>query len=229
MDKVEQLLVVQERDTRIRQMQQELRDIPARKASEQERLEEHRRLLAQAEEQLKAEQVKIKELEVEVGSRRDRIAKLRQQQMELKTNKEFRAMEHEIVAVEEEITGLEDQELVLMEDSDRARREVKARQDALKQEDAAVAEDMTALDARAAGIEEQLREVEVQRAEAAVGIDPEWLSRYDAIRTRRPDAVAHVEGNFCGGCHMQLPPFVIHDTKKKDVMVSCTHCGRLLY
>jgi len=86
---IEQLLVVQEHDVRILQLEKEMRDVPARKERELERLNGHKAALAESEEALKAKQAELKQLEVETASNEEKIAKFRSQQLELKTNKEF--------------------------------------------------------------------------------------------------------------------------------------------
>ena len=226
---MERLLVVQEHDCRIRDMERELKDIPARATAEQGRLDEHKSALAEAEEALKLQQAQIKELDLEAQGRRQNITKLRQQQFEIKTNREFKAMETEIGGVERDISGLEDRELAMMEELEKARGAVTEKKEALGEEDAAVQSGVAELEERAAGVRHELEKEEAQRRTAAEGIDPEWLSRYERIFTRRDRALVPLENGVCGGCHMTLPPSVFHDTQKQDRMVSCNFCGRLLY
>lgn len=226
---VEKLLVLQECDTRIRDMEKELQDIPARKEREQSRMAEHEVALSDAEEGLKIQQVEIKQFELENDGRRERIAKLRQQQLLLKTNQEFRAIETEVKGVEGEISGAEDQELVLMESLEAAKGDVEARKHDLIVERNAVAEDVKVLDERSVGIESELGKAHEERKSRTEGIDVEWMARYERVMSRKDVALVHLEDGICGGCHMKLPPSAAHDTKKGSLMVSCDYCGRLLY
>lgn len=226
---IEQLLVVQEHDTRIRDIKQELRDIPARKAQEEERLKTHQDALGRAEERVKTKQAEIKDLELEVTSKREQITKLRQQQYELKTNKEFKAMETEIQGVEKEILGLEDKELVLMEELEAARSDVKERSGELEKEKAMVVADTQSLDERAEGIGGDLKELEQKRETLAAGTDKEWLVPYERLAGRKDPAVVELKDGICGGCHMKLPPSVGHATQKQTEPVTCDYCGRILY
>ena len=89
MSNIERLLALQEHDSRIRGIKKELRDIPERKELEIERLSGHKAALADAESTMKTQQAIVKELELEITARHEKIAKLRQQQFDLKTNKEF--------------------------------------------------------------------------------------------------------------------------------------------
>ena len=226
---IEKLLSLQERDCKIRGFEKELRDIPARKKEEESSLKERQQSLLEAEEFLKTEQAHVKEVELESGAMNEKVTKLRQQQMEIKTNKEFKAMELEIKDVETQISRLEDNQLILMEKVDEAKTHIKTAKKNLLEEEVLVRNDLQALDERASGIEVELKEVRSVRVGAAKEIDREWLKRYEQIFTRKDDALVAIDDGICGGCHLKLAPYVRHDAKKHAVMITCDFCGRLLY
>jgi len=227
---IDKLLALQERDLRVLQIEKELTDIPARKENELTRLHEHQAALAEAEEALKQTQAKVKELELETASKREQIGKLRAQQLLLKTNKEFKAMDAEIGAVENSIRGVEDRELALMEDVETATRDVAERKRDLDVENTAVQEDVSVLDERIAALNSELEDERSARSAAADGVDAEWLVRYESIfKSKGGAALVKVTNGVCGGCHMNMPPYIAHDAKKQLAMVSCDFCGRLLY
>ncbi len=230
MSTIEQLLVVQEHDVRILQLEKETRDIPVRKERELERLNGHKDALGAAEQALKIKQADLKQLEVETGSKQEKIAKLRGQQLELKTNKEFKAMEHEIEAIEGAIKSVEDRELSIMEELESARGGVEKSRNELEAEDSEVQEDIKSLDERLVGLEAELSDEAAARKAAAEGVDAEWLVRYEGIfKSKGGGALVPTTGGICGGCHMTLPPYLQHDAKKRLGMVVCGFCGRLLY
>jgi len=227
---VEQLRAVQEHDCRIRELEKEACDIPARKEQEVSRLNEHRRQLEEAEEGVKRHQVSLHELELEGESGEERIKKLRQQQMEIKTNKEFKAMEQEIAGAQMKISWLEDRELELMELLDAQRKEVVEKKKALADEDTLVQRDVAELDERLAGIEGELERERAAREEtAAVVTDAPLLARYNGLMRSKDRALVPLEGMVCGGCHMHLPPSVGHDIQREDQVVTCSYCARILY
>src|SRR5215208_2023026 len=65
-----------------------------------------------------------KKLELDAGTRRESINRLKTQQYETRKNDEFRAMGNEIERYEKEIQQIEDQELELMDQADKARIEL---------------------------------------------------------------------------------------------------------
>jgi predicted nucleic acid-binding Zn-ribbon protein len=38
-----------------------------------------------------------------------------------------------------------------------------------------------------------------------------------------------VRNGNCGGCHLNLPPQVVHNAKTGGSLTSCDYCGRILY
>lgn len=226
---IDQLLIVQEFDCRIREIEKELEDIPHRKEEEKKRLEAHRQALAKAEQDLKSKQAEIKRFELESQARQENITKLRRQQYEIKTNKEFKVLEDEIKAIQKDIAGLEDRELGIMEAVEDAAGDVKARAHDLKAEDAAVQGDIQAWDGRIARIETELKDLSARRAKSVEGIPQPWLSHYEKVLTRRDKALVPVEDGVCGGCHMRVTPSVANNARKQTSVVTCDYCARMLY
>ena len=116
---LEQLLVIQDRQQKIRQFQNEIRTVPLQRKN----LEAQLAATVAGVEALKQKgrQVEIdrKRLELDVGTRTQTIARLRTQQYETRKNDEFQAMGHEIERYENEIRKIEDEELELMDQADK--------------------------------------------------------------------------------------------------------------
>ena len=219
MSEVEKLRVLQETDLRIVQIEKELGDIPARKEGECTRLEEHQATVAKAEDEMKERKSHVKNLELETTAKSDKINKLRTQQLDLKTNEAFRACDTEIAGLEAGIKKLEDKELKLAE----------ATED-LKEEEEIVEEDCVMLDERAADLQRELDEIKAGREAAAADVDPAWRKHYERLFANKRSVIVVSSGNgVCGGCHMKLPPYSLHDAKKQLKIVTCDFCARILY
>ena len=93
---LEQLLILQDRQQKIRQIQTEIKTLPW----ERDHLESQRAASAAGVEALKQKgrQVEIerKKLELDVGTRSESIARLKTQQYQTRKNDEFQALGHEI-------------------------------------------------------------------------------------------------------------------------------------
>jgi uncharacterized protein len=227
---MERLLAVQEQDLMILRIETELQDIPARKAREEERLKQHKEAMQEAEAGMLSAKSALRQHELEVQAKRDQISKLRTQQMNLKTNKEFKAMSDEVETLERSIRRDEDNEITIMEQMEASKAAMAAQQAALDAEQKDVNEDVKVFDERAGELQEELRSLQARRKELLDGIDPEWLRRYDAIlQRRRGAAVVSCANGVCGGCHMAVPPYQQHAARKQMEMVICGYCGRMLY
>ncbi|MBP7274856.1 MAG: hypothetical protein KBA51_01480 [Kiritimatiellae bacterium] len=225
-------------------MRREIQNIPSRKKQLMDSATDRRSALSSAEERLKHVQASIKQLDVEVGGLKDQILRYRQQQNEVRTNDEYRALEHEIAGCERQISEAEDRELQYMEDMDRVNAEVSSMRstwdDAVRAADAESAQ----MDAQGAELAARLAETEATRTAAAQQVPADWLSRYERIFNHRGDrAIVPIKSSapenssaqssgVCGGCHTTLPPQTINDARLSETngrIAVCAFCGRMLY
>jgi uncharacterized protein len=227
---IEKLLVIQDHDCRVNKAERELADIPARQATIETLLDDHRKAVAQAKEELKARLADMKKAELDVQSSRERIRKLREQQMQLKSNKEFRTMEDEILGVEKIIRGVEDKMLEMMEGVEAAQALIKEREGELKAEEKNVLGEIAVIEQRGTELRAEMERVRAERATLATAIEPGRLQHYERILANKKDrALVPVENGACGGCHMKLPPYMCHEAKKQMDVVVCEFCQRMLY
>jgi len=119
---VEKLLRVQHHDQKIKTIDKELSGIPVEEIDIKEKLVEDQRAVEAAKLEMQHTEVAVKNLEIDVATRRDSITKLKMQQFETRKNEEFQRMGTEIERYTTEIAGLEDREMELMEKADVQRR-----------------------------------------------------------------------------------------------------------
>ncbi len=229
MTNIEILLEVQQFDVKIARIEGEMRDIPARKDEELTRMDEHKKALEVANSNLQAKQAEIRQQELDVEALREKIKKLRTQQLDIKTNREYTAIEHEVTALNEKISGFEDKELVMMVEIDALKADVNTKEQELAEEKKFVDEDVILLDKRLEKMTKSLDDEKQKRALVAKDVDPEWMERYDIIRSRKDSALVKLVDGTCRGCFMKLPPAAIHAIQQHDKMTFCDFCGRLLY
>jgi predicted nucleic acid-binding Zn-ribbon protein len=227
---IEQLLVLQACDQEIRRLRREMQDIPRRQEQIEMRLTVQKENVERAEALLREKQAHIRNLAQESEAAREHIRKLRGQQLEIKTNEAYKALEREIATTMGKIRELEDQELETMEEAEAAKEELAGRRDALARESEGVDEELKVFAARSEGLGDELKAKEEERRTRAEGIDPAWLSRYERLFAKQGDmAIALVERDTCGGCHMKLTPSQIVSARRSDTLTLCDFCGRMLY
>lgn len=227
---LEQLLILQDRDQKIKRIRNEIRTVPQQRAQLETQLAATAAGLEALK--LKARQVEVekKNLELDAGTRRESINRLKTQQYETRKNEEFRAMGNEIERYEKEIRGIEDQELELMEQAEKLKGEVAAEDKSAAGARDSVARQATDLGAKEAELEARLQELNADRATIASSIDEDVLSRFERLFASKGDAaVVALEHEVCTGCHMKITTQTAHRVKNGREIVSCEQCGRILY
>lgn len=226
---LEALLVLQEKDRKISKLQREIRDIPSRKAEIETQLDHAKAKLAEA----RAAQMKVtsdlKQLEVEVEAHREKIDRYKNQQLEAKTNDQYRALLHEVAAEEKSISELEDREIVLMEQLEASKKSIEERAAELKEEEDGIREEQEMLLERLAEVQEDVNSLIADRERMVANVDASLVTKYERLFANKGDfAVVRVENGHCKGCNMRLPPQVVNDALNPAKLVICNFCGRML-
>jgi predicted nucleic acid-binding Zn-ribbon protein len=227
---LEQLLILQDRQQKIRQIQTEIKTLPL----ERNHLESQLAASAAGVDALKqkARQLEIqrKKLELDVGTRSESIARLKTQQYQTRKNDEFQAIGHEIERYENEIRKLEDEELELMIEADKLKGEIEAAEKSARATKDTISRQLTDLEAKSKALDSQQRELEKERQALAAEIDADSLDQFERLFNSKGDAaVVAVEHGVCTGCHMKVTTATAAGVKAGKEIVSCENCGRILY
>lgn len=225
-----QLLVLQDRDRKIRALKNELKLAPLqRKELEGRGLAAQQQLDAA---KLKGREIEVerKKLEVEAQTKRDQIAKYQTQKFQTRKNEEFQALTNEIARFEGEVRVLEDRELDLMEAAEQARLTVGDAERENTTVKSQVARSLADLEDKIVAIRQQLETLEKEREALATQADEDLLDTYNRLFASKGDnAVVALEHDVCMGCHMKLTTQTAVRVKGGREVVHCEQCGRILY
>jgi len=130
--RLEQMIHLQRVESELRRTQAGMAEVPKRKAELEAELAADRAHLDAARKALDESQKARKRHEGSLQDLEGKRSKYKGQLMDVKTNKEYTAMLHEIEAVERDIRGIEDQILVEMEKAESLTGEVKKEEIAFK-------------------------------------------------------------------------------------------------
>jgi predicted nucleic acid-binding Zn-ribbon protein len=230
LETIEKLLILQDRDRRIRRVKGELVHIDPERQMFQARATSAQSGLETAKTRVKQIESDRKNLELEVEGKKQLIAKYANQQLQTRKNEEYRALTHEIDMCKEDIFKIENREIELMEQAESAQKEVvratQAAAEARKQMD----EQLSQLGTREQNLKKELSELSANREELAAAVDESARGRYDRlVRNKGESVVVGVQHGVCGGCHMRLPAQIIVSCQAQQELVTCTNCGRILY
>jgi len=190
-----------------------------------------------AQKELKENQAKAAELDLELQSRDAAIEKLRTQQQTAKNNKEYQAFLIEINTGKVDRNKIEDDAMKLLETVERAQNEAGVMKQQLEAEQAKLA----TLHAESGDT--------IKRLTAEVdALRPAREAAYEATPLRAQDAFNRIVDRFegealaplekpdrrreeylCGGCNMSLVADVYNKLHSRDDLVYCPSCRRMLY
>ena len=237
---IETLIDLQEVDGRIRELEMELKDLPKRKALETARLTGVSVDLQSAKANEEYVNQRIRGYEEEAKSLREKVQQLKQAQLGLKTNKEYRDFSIQIDLTNHDLEAAENNALAAADDLPTAQGRIASAQEKYDVEKGAVDRFCAEIDERIASVKAELDVAQRERAEKAKAVnDPKFLLYYERLRTKRwPVVVPLTHDGVCDGCHLVQPPSVgqLADANAKNgeagkpqSIISCTMCGRILY
>ena len=227
---IQQLYDLQVQDLEIIRLREALEGIPAKRKQIEARLDVQSASVKAAEEAAAAAARRVKQLEGEAAELREKVVKLRGQQMQIKSNAEYKALEKEIATAQEGILHKEDAQLEAMEEAEEGKRAVDLRKADYAKEKERVDSEIAAFEETVRGLPEELAAAEAERKVAASAVDPSWLARYERLLKQKKDVViATVTHGTCGGCHMKLSPAQLVGARRQDAVTACDFCGRMLY
>ena len=227
---LEQLLILQDRDQRIRQISTEIETVPLRRKSLEAQLAASRSSVETLKQRARQVEVDRKKLELDVGTRTETISRLKTQQYQTRKNDEFQAISHEIERYENEIRKIEDDELELMVLADKIKADLTEEEKKAAATQQSIARQSVDLDEKSKALESQLQQLTTERSELAGKIDEDLLARFERLFTSKGDAaVVAIEHGVCMGCHMKVTTATAAQVKACKEIVSCENCGRILY
>ncbi len=227
---LEQLLVLQDRQQKIRQIQAEIKTVPLERAYLESQLAATAADVESLKQKGRQVEVERKRLELDVGTRNESISRLRTQQYQTRKNDEFQAISHEIERYENEIRKLEDQELELMIEGDKLKAEIEAADKSARATKDSIARQLTDLETKSKALGSQQQEFETEREALASKIDADLLDQFERLFNSKGDAaIVAVEHGVCTGCHMKVTTATAARVKAGKEIVNCEQCGRILY
>jgi predicted nucleic acid-binding Zn-ribbon protein len=227
---LERLIRLQRAETDLRRVEAELAETPRQRAELDAALAAERARLEAARQELGGGQKARRQHEADLQDLEAKRSRFKGQLMDVKTNKEYTAMLHEIETVERDIRAREDQILAEMERGESLTLEVKREDETYKQAEERHRADVRAVDERARALGEQVLRLTAERDAIAATVPAGLLDLFHRVaRSRAGVAVAQAQEGMCQVCHVKLRLQFYADLKRNEEIVQCPACNRILY
>lgn len=226
---LETLWKLQEVDVEIINLESKVRNIPKEILNLENSFTSRESEFKKNEAELQKFTTRTKGLEQNIEETKDKIRKYKAQLLQIKTNKEYQSLLHEISTEQAKISAYEEEILdtlskgdvltkkvqQLRKELDKGKQEIKDNQENLKKE----------LESVKSLLSVKLKE----REEASKSIPKALLAKYEQVKKgRKGIGIAIVSGSCCKGCNALLPPQVVAEVKKGEKILVCDYCGRIL-
>lgn len=229
-EQIELLIKLQEEDREVDRLKWQIRQGP-------ERIRVLGKELQTLEEDIEADKGRIQDLtksqrqyEADIEDGLAHIRKSRGRLMNIKNNREYRALLKEIEETKKENMAKEDMILSCLEELEGLNEELEAKgkslsamQDRIKSEEITIGKEV-------AHFQEELSDVEKSRKNLMQTIDSRLFAKYKQIKARSGGiAISLVHNATCSECHLSIPPQMYNELQKQDTLKFCPHCQRILY
>ena len=227
---LKKLIRLQSIDIAVQELQENTGAFPARSKALDDKLRDARAGVDKAREAIGANQSRRKELEATIADTEVKISKYKEQLMSVKTNDEYKAMVKEIGFNEKAISSVEDEILLLMEESETLSAALKSAEATLREDDTSVQAERARLEELNAQDTKALDSNLDERSGLGKEVDEDVLARYERVRRFRGGiAMARASDEACEVCNVRMRPQVFQEVRRNDHIIPCDSCGRILY
>ena len=220
---------LQQVDSNLDELHELKGDLPHLVEVLEKKLQEKESLMKGLEGTIKGSLVRRDEIDLEIVTTKEKIEKYKEQQFQIKTNKQYDALTREIDLAQERINALEKEMESLEGKASVAKTDLEAAAPEVEELKKELQERQAELDHVNKEHEDEELKLNHEREKLVVRIEKTDIMLYERIRKALGGkAVVSVRRNACGGCFKRVPPQVSVELRKNSKLMACEHCGRLL-
>ena len=228
---LDRLIRLQQLDSTIEDARRRVAAHPQRLVDADTRLADATRRVDAARQSLKDNQEARRELEKEAAVFQGRVSKFKTQLTEVKTNREYQAIQHEIATAQQDLGAVEEKVLERMMEADVIAADVAEAETALATQQKEVAAEKKTLAQELASVGAALTEATQARVSLLSEMEPRLIALFEKVaKVRKGVALCSAtRDGLCSVCHVRLRPQVFQQVRQNDGIVQCDSCQRILY
>ena len=228
--KLEKLLKLQEIDSKIFEIKKVRGALPQEVQDLEDELIGYNTRLDKFKEDIDNKNKDIDDYKIKISEAKKLIKKYKDQQMNVRNNREYDAISKEIESQELDTklfvkkSGENDQKI------EGVKEEIKATKKIIKEKTQMLKSKKSDLDVLSSESQEEEKKLNSLKTKASKKIEPSLLLSYEKLveRQRNGLAVVRVSRSACGGCFNIVPPQRQAEVKEKKKIILCEYCGRIL-
>ena len=227
---MEHLVELQGIDTKLKDLNDLLGDLPSKVEGLNEQEESINNSLKNNKKRLKELEVELQKGEVFISQLNDKVNTLKDQLFLVTNNKQYDALMKEIDHIKDKKSGFENQAIEYLEEKENLMNSVETMEVELKDLSNDLSKRREKLETAILNSADEKSVLEKKRQDKIDKIDLNTISVYDKVMGARGGlAVVQLEGSGCGGCGAHIPPQTIAEVRAGEGIHRCDICGRFLY
>lgn len=220
---------VQRLDGEIGRLDQRLARYPGEIAARDREEEEARQRVAAAEKALEENGAARRRAEGDLEDAEAALEKYQGQLLGAKTNVEYSGLQQQIESTRQKIGASEDLILELMEQADDLTRKRGEERSRFEETAGRLERERNDLREGERRKQAQRKALEGRRAQTAAKLSDEHLAQYERVRNARGGlAVTLISEARCDACHVRLRPQLFEEARRRDRVLACESCSRIL-
>jgi len=230
MKDIETLIKLQEIDVQIFKIKKTLEQKPLEIKVLEDEFLSRVSSLKKLEDEVKQVQIKHKEKDLDLQTKEQTIDKQKAQLYQIKSNKEYNALQLEIEKEKADNSLLEEEIIIILEKIDKLKQSIATEKESTQVEENKLKQTKTDIELEIKKLTEELDVLSVQRKRIhASDIKPNVLALYERILENKGElAIVSVKDNACAGCFMEIRPQVLNELNLGKLL-TCETCARILY
>ena len=208
----------------------EINNINAKIDGKARELEETRQRIEILSNSIKEKDLRKKIVEGEIRTDDEVVKRWEGRLKEIKSSREYQALMREISLTKKDISEKEDIVLQLIEEIEKGDAELKTLQEDYDNSFKIWNSENTGLIEKIEELRNKIKNNDSKRSEILKTLSGSLIQKYERIRIQRDGiAIAEAKNYVCCGCNMNIPPQIYNQVLKRENIISCPHCQRILY
>ena len=222
------LIAIQKLDDKLKDTKSEIDVIPSKIQKLENQIKEANAAFSEKTDRIEEIRKTYKMKEGDIAENESKITKLNSQTFAVKTNEEYRAILNEVDFLKKENEKIEDEMINLLEEEEKLKGSIARFEAETKDFVESKSDEIAVIAKHNEELTERLAQLNADFETNFGKLPAEIKEQYNKIKEFRGNAVCLIHDETCTGCYANLTPQFLNELKKRDSLLLCDSCGRIL-
>lgn len=216
-------------DLEMRELKDKLEKYPQEISRHNREVENVKKSIAEAKKELEQTRKNKSDFDRKLAENQESIKKAEKKLFEIKTYKEYEALQKEIGEAKRVNGEIEEEILKSMEEIDRLEKLLEEKELELTEREKEYEQVASDYKQKIEALESNYTTKKREREKVISLVNSDILSMYERIKRKNGIALVEAKNEVCTGCHMNIPPQLFNEVLTSSRIIQCPNCQRILY